>query len=78
MAEIICNIGRVNKDEYWVEDGLMDVQVGWINRSDENGKWYIFDGSYNRKTGPFDNFESAKSEIEEGLKDEFGTRSIAN
>ena len=46
MAEIICNIGRLNKDEYWVEDGLMDVQVGWINKSDEDGKWYIFDGSY--------------------------------
>ena len=78
MSEIVYSVGRLNKGEYWILDRLMDVQVGWITKSDEDRKWYIFDSGYTKQAGPFDTLKASNLEVKEALKHEFGTSSISN
>ena len=77
MSEIICQIGRLSGGEYWVEDVLAGVQVGWVNQSDDDKKWYILDCSYSRKAGPFNTLAEAKASVEDALRAEFGVGSPA-
>lgn len=78
MSEIISRIGFLSAGEYWVEDVLAGVQVGWVNRDANDKKWYILNDSYERKAGPFQTLAEAKSKAEAVLKDEFGIGSPAN
>jgi len=78
MSEIIIEIGRLSAGEYWVEDVLAGVQVGWVNLSDDDNKWYILDSVFARKAGPFRTLSEAKANVEDALRDEFGVGSPAN
>jgi hypothetical protein len=78
MSEIIIEIGRLSAGEYWVEDVLAGVQVGWVNLSDDDNKWYILDSTFIRKAGPFRTLSEAKANVEDALRDEFGEGSPAN
>jgi hypothetical protein len=78
MREIISRIGRLSAGEYWVEDVLAGVQVGWVNRDDGDKKWYVLDESFERKAGPFRTLAEAMSNAEDALRDGFGVGSPAN
>jgi hypothetical protein len=78
MNEIISRIGFLSAGEYWVLDVLAGVQVGWVNRDKYDKKWYVLDGSFVRKAGPFRTLAEARKNAEDALREEFGIGSPAN
>ena len=78
MADFVVGIGRVSQGEYWVEDVSSGVQVGWVNRDDGDGHWYILDDDYVRQGGPYRTLKEARAQAGNVLRGEFGVGSPAN
>jgi len=72
MSEILWRVGRLNPGEYWIEDLTTHVQVGWISSNKGDGRWYLFDASYEMRAGPFRTIKEAEKHIDTKLADEFG------
>jgi hypothetical protein len=78
MVEILWTMGRLEAGNYWIEDVHTGVQVGWINRDENDRNWYVLDSDFGRKAGPFITLREAKEAVEDALKDEFGIGSPGN
>jgi hypothetical protein len=78
MVEVVSRIGRLAPGEYWVEDVICGVQVGWVNRDPSDRQWYILDDGFERRAGPFRTLKDAATCVEDVLRSEFGVGSPAN
>jgi hypothetical protein len=78
MIKILWRIGRLNPGEYWIEDAPAGVQVGWVNRDENDGNWYVLDSDHKRRAGPFRTLREARAVVEDALRNEFGVGGPAN
>lgn len=64
------NIGRISKGEWWVEDVINGVQVGWILKKPEG--WIVTNAEFEPKAPPFRRLREARDLAEDLLQDECG------
>ncbi len=78
MSETVWEIGQLGPGEYWVEDVTTGVQVGWVNRDEQDGSWCVLDTDFRRRAGPFRTLKEAVAAATDALADQFGIGSPAN